>query len=144
MLKCWLQRRERDLKAKGLLYVGSGVSGGEDGARYGPSLMPGGSADAWYDLNYIFHHNLLYYWCCYCSCCLGTVENHGKKWQKNTAHFCENCKNHGKITAVYIVANLLKFVVSNSRKISIQGKIHTTMTSRSHIPPVGNKPHRLW
>jgi len=36
------------LRAKGLLYVGSGVSGGEDGARYGPSLMPGGSLEAWY------------------------------------------------------------------------------------------------
>jgi len=44
---CHLQRRERELRAKGLLYVGSGVSGGEDGARYGPSLMPGGSSEAW-------------------------------------------------------------------------------------------------
>ena len=46
-----LQRREQELRAKGLLYVGSGVSGGEDGARYGPSLMPGGSPEAWYGLN---------------------------------------------------------------------------------------------
>jgi len=44
---CCLQRREKELRAKGLLYVGSGVSGGEDGARYGPSLMPGGSPEAW-------------------------------------------------------------------------------------------------
>jgi len=35
------------LAGKGLLYVGSGVSGGEDGARYGPSLMPGGAPEAW-------------------------------------------------------------------------------------------------
>ena len=28
-------------------FVGSGVSGGEEGARYGPSIMPGGSQDAW-------------------------------------------------------------------------------------------------
>jgi len=48
---CTLQRRERELRVKGLLYVGSGVSGGEDGARYGPSLMPGGSPEAWYDQN---------------------------------------------------------------------------------------------
>jgi len=34
---------------------------------------------------------------------------------KNTAHFCENCKNHGKITAVYTAANLLKVTVSNSQ-----------------------------
>jgi len=33
---------------------------------------------------------------------------------KNTAHFCEN---HGKITAVYMAVNLLKLMVSNSRKI---------------------------
>ena len=40
-------RRCRELEKKGLLYVGSGVSGGEEGARYGPSLMPGGHAPAW-------------------------------------------------------------------------------------------------
>ena len=40
-------RRFEELKAKGILYVGSGVSGGEEGARYGPSLMPGGHPDAW-------------------------------------------------------------------------------------------------
>jgi len=59
---------------------------------------------------------------------------------KNTAHFCEN----RKIMAVYIAANLLKFMVFNSRKICIPGKIYTTMTSRSHIPPVSNKAHGLW
>ena len=32
---------------QGIHYVGCGVSGGEEGARYGPSIMPGGSADAW-------------------------------------------------------------------------------------------------
>ena len=42
-----LQRRDKSLREKGLLFVGSGVSGGEDGARYGPSLMPGGSEEAW-------------------------------------------------------------------------------------------------
>jgi len=36
---------------------------------------------------------------------------------KNTAHFSEYRKNHGKITTVYIAANLLKLMVSNSRKI---------------------------
>jgi len=41
------QRRCEQLESKGLLYVGMGVSGGEDGARYGPSLMPGGNAAAW-------------------------------------------------------------------------------------------------
>ena len=40
-------RREKALKAKGLLFVGSGVSGGEEGARFGPSLMPGGDLKAW-------------------------------------------------------------------------------------------------
>jgi len=49
-----------------------------------------------------------------------------------------------KITAVYIAANLLKLMVSNSRKIYIRGKIHTAMTSRSHIPPVSNKAQGLW
>lgn len=40
-------RRCAELEAKGLLFVGCGVSGGEEGARYGPSLMPGGSEEAW-------------------------------------------------------------------------------------------------
>ncbi|MEM8923336.1 MAG: decarboxylating NADP(+)-dependent phosphogluconate dehydrogenase [Actinomycetota bacterium] len=39
-------RRQQELEAKGLLYVGSGVSGGEEGARHGPSIMPGGSPAA--------------------------------------------------------------------------------------------------
>jgi 6-phosphogluconate dehydrogenase len=40
-------RREKALGEKGLLFVGSGVSGGEEGARFGPSLMPGGKPEAW-------------------------------------------------------------------------------------------------
>ena len=40
-------RRERALSDKGILFVGSGVSGGEEGARFGPSLMPGGRPEAW-------------------------------------------------------------------------------------------------
>ncbi len=40
-------RRARLVEARGLLYVGSGVSGGEEGALRGPSLMPGGSPAAW-------------------------------------------------------------------------------------------------
>lgn len=45
-----VQRRCKSLKEKGLLFVGSGVSGGEEGARYGPSLMPGGHKEAWWEL----------------------------------------------------------------------------------------------
>lgn len=41
-------RRTKELEAQGFLFVGCGVSGGEEGARYGPSLMPGGSPAAWY------------------------------------------------------------------------------------------------
>jgi 6-phosphogluconate dehydrogenase len=40
-------RRTRYLESKGLLYIGTGVSGGEEGARFGPSMMPGGSPQAW-------------------------------------------------------------------------------------------------
>jgi 6-phosphogluconate dehydrogenase len=40
-------RRERELAAQRIHFVGSGVSGGEEGARFGPSLMPGGSREAW-------------------------------------------------------------------------------------------------
>jgi 6-phosphogluconate dehydrogenase len=43
-------RREKDLAAKGLRFIGSGVSGGEEGARFGPSLMPGGAFEAWKEL----------------------------------------------------------------------------------------------
>ncbi len=41
------ERRTKYVQEKGLLYVGSGVSGGEEGALKGPSLMPGGSPEAW-------------------------------------------------------------------------------------------------
>ncbi|MBI3928816.1 MAG: decarboxylating NADP(+)-dependent phosphogluconate dehydrogenase [Armatimonadetes bacterium] len=40
-------RRAAELEARGLRFIGCGVSGGEDGARHGPSLMPGGTPDAW-------------------------------------------------------------------------------------------------
>ena len=46
--------RCKELEKKGILYVGSGVSGGEEGARYGPSLMPGGNAAAWPQIKEIF------------------------------------------------------------------------------------------
>jgi 6-phosphogluconate dehydrogenase len=47
-------RRTQALKAKGLLYVGTGVSGGEEGALKGPSIMPGGDPDAWPHVKPIF------------------------------------------------------------------------------------------
>ena len=40
-------RRTKYLEGKGLLFIGTGVSGGEEGARFGPSIMPGGSPRAW-------------------------------------------------------------------------------------------------
>ena len=47
-------RRTRRVESAGLLYVGTGVSGGEEGALRGPSLMPGGSAAAWPHIRPIF------------------------------------------------------------------------------------------
>ena len=47
-------RRTKYVESKGLLYVGSGVSGGEEGALKGPSLMPGGSTEAWPQIKEIF------------------------------------------------------------------------------------------
>jgi 6-phosphogluconate dehydrogenase len=41
------QRREAAMRARGVLFVGMGVSGGEEGARHGPSLMPGGARSAY-------------------------------------------------------------------------------------------------
>jgi 6-phosphogluconate dehydrogenase len=40
-------RREKELRERGLNFVGTGISGGEEGALRGPSIMPGGSAEAW-------------------------------------------------------------------------------------------------
>ncbi|MFZ0394843.1 MAG: decarboxylating NADP(+)-dependent phosphogluconate dehydrogenase [Terracidiphilus sp.] len=40
-------RRTRSLKPNGILFIGTGVSGGEEGARFGPSIMPGGNPEAW-------------------------------------------------------------------------------------------------
>jgi 6-phosphogluconate dehydrogenase len=47
-------RRTAYVEAKGLLYIGTGVSGGEEGARHGPSIMPGGSPAAWPAVKPIF------------------------------------------------------------------------------------------
>lgn len=48
------ERRAKELEAKGFLYIGTGVSGGEEGARKGPSIMPGGSEQAWKMIQPIF------------------------------------------------------------------------------------------
>lgn len=48
------QRRYEELKEKGILFVGAGISGGEEGARHGPSIMPGGNPDAWPHVKGIF------------------------------------------------------------------------------------------
>jgi 6-phosphogluconate dehydrogenase len=48
------ERRTKELQARGLHYLGVGVSGGEEGARYGPSIMPGGDEAAWPHVKEIF------------------------------------------------------------------------------------------
>lgn len=47
-------RRVKSLKEKGIHFIGTGVSGGEEGARFGPSIMPGGSPEAWPAVKPIF------------------------------------------------------------------------------------------
>lgn len=47
-------RRTKHVESKGLLYIGTGVSGGEEGALKGPSIMPGGSKEAWTYVKEIF------------------------------------------------------------------------------------------
>lgn len=47
-------RRAKYVESKGLLYIGAGVSGGEEGAFKGPSIMPGGSFEAWQHVKPIF------------------------------------------------------------------------------------------
>ncbi len=49
-------RRVAYLKEKGILFIGTGVSGGEEGALIGPSIMPGGSPEAWPHVKPIFQH----------------------------------------------------------------------------------------
>jgi 6-phosphogluconate dehydrogenase len=48
-------RREKELREKGFRFIGSGVSGGEEGARFGPSLMPGGDPAAFQELEPIWN-----------------------------------------------------------------------------------------
>jgi 6-phosphogluconate dehydrogenase len=47
-------RRTKYVESKGLLYIGTGVSGGEEGALLGPSIMPGGSPQAWASIKPVF------------------------------------------------------------------------------------------
>ncbi len=49
-------RRTAYLESKGLRFIGTGVSGGEEGALVGPSIMPGGSVSAWEEVKPIFQH----------------------------------------------------------------------------------------
>ena len=48
------ERRLKELDGRAILYLGAGISGGEEGARHGPSIMPGGTAGAWPHLKSIF------------------------------------------------------------------------------------------
>lgn len=48
------ERRVKELEAKGILFLGAGISGGEEGARHGPSIMPGGNFEAWPHVKPIF------------------------------------------------------------------------------------------
>ncbi len=48
------RRRDAELTPKGFHFVGTGISGGEEGARHGPSIMPGGSLEAWKQVKEIF------------------------------------------------------------------------------------------
>jgi len=48
------QRRYEELKEKKILFIGTGISGGEEGARHGPSIMPGGHPDAWPHIKELF------------------------------------------------------------------------------------------
>ncbi|MBS0621519.1 MAG: decarboxylating NADP(+)-dependent phosphogluconate dehydrogenase [Verrucomicrobia bacterium] len=48
------ERRCRTLADKGILFIGTGISGGEEGARHGPSIMPGGNPKAWEHVKPIF------------------------------------------------------------------------------------------
>jgi 6-phosphogluconate dehydrogenase len=48
------ERRIKELDSSGIFYLGSGISGGEEGARHGPSIMPGGATDAWPHVKPIF------------------------------------------------------------------------------------------
>src|SRR5690242_15571791 len=48
------ERRQKELAEKGIRFLGSGVSGGEEGALWGPSLMPGGDLDAYKEIQGIW------------------------------------------------------------------------------------------
>ena len=53
---CFLDTEEqvKQLQSQGILYLGTGISGGEEGARHGPSIMPGGAKEAWPHVKPIF------------------------------------------------------------------------------------------
>lgn len=47
-------RRVKGLKKQGVIFIGAGISGGEEGARHGPSIMPGGNSEGWQHVKPIF------------------------------------------------------------------------------------------
>jgi 6-phosphogluconate dehydrogenase len=48
------ERRRKELEEKGFRYIGAGVSGGEEGALHGPSIMPGGVLEGWQEIEEMF------------------------------------------------------------------------------------------
>lgn len=103
-------RRCKELKAKGMHFIGSGVSGGEEGARYGPSLMPGGSKEAWPHIKPIFQGI--------------AAKVHGEpccEWvgEEGAGHFVKMVHNgieYGDMQLICEAYHLLKGVLNRSNK----------------------------
>jgi len=83
---------------------------------------------------------VMFHTCCFaCMLYRDSKKSRQKNGKKNTAHFCENRKNHGSLySCLFAKTDGFQF------QKNILVKIHTTMMSRSHILPVSNKAHGLW
>ena len=101
-------RRVKELEGKGILYVGSGVSGGEEGARYGPSLMPGGNPSAWPAIKPIFQ-----------AICAKAGEDPCCDWvgEGGSGHFVKMVHNgieYGDMQLICEAYHLMKVKISNT------------------------------
>lgn len=107
-------RRCDQLKSKGLLFVGSGVSGGEEGARYGPSLMPGGHPEAWPLIKPIFQ-----------AICAKSVNDPCCEWvgEGGAGHFVKMVHNgieYGDMQLICEAYHIMKELGLNQAQMALQ------------------------
>ncbi len=122
-------RRTRELAARGLLYLGIGISGGEEGALHGPSIMAGGSEAAWRSVENILSD--------IAAKAGGTVQCSGYLGPDGSGHFAKMVHNGIEYASMQLVAETYHmmrcFLRMNPEEISDVFRIWNTRRLQSYL-----------